>query len=154
MQTITRTRSNLLVALVNGVLFGLLLSAVFVAGFWFRGTPAGARVAPAQGTESAVGNYPLLTEVQNLLNDHFLRQQPDQKQLEYGAIRGLLSTLNDKYTFLVDPPVAHSESDVLAGKYGGIGVQVKRDESGNFVLYPFPNGPANKAGVKDGDILL
>ncbi len=141
-------------ALANGVLFGLLLSAVFVSGFWFRGTPTGARLVPAPGTDSAVGSYPLLTEVQNLLNSHFLRPQPEQKQLEYGAIRGMLNTLNDKYTFLVDPPVAHSESDVLAGKYGGIGVQVKRDETGNFALYPFPDSPAAHAGVQDGDILL
>jgi carboxyl-terminal processing protease len=42
----------------------------------------------------------------------------------------------------------------LAGKYGGIGVQVKRDEQNNFVLFPFPNGPAARAGVKDGDLLL
>src|SRR5258708_9682718 len=115
MRTITQTRSNVTTAVVNGVLFGLLLSAVFVAGFWFRGTPTGARFVPSTGTDSAVGSYPLLTEVQNLLNSHYLRPQPDQKQLEYGAIRGMLNTLNDKYTFLVDPPVAHSESDVLAG---------------------------------------
>ena len=154
MRTIAQPRSNVMAALVNGVFFGLLLSGVFVAGFWFRGTTAGARFAPTQQAVSEVGNYPLLTQVQNLLNDHYLRQQPDQKQLEYGAIRGLLNSLNDKYTFLVDPPVAHSESDVLAGKYGGIGVQVKRDEQSNFALYPFPDSPAARAGVQDGDILL
>ena len=31
---------------------------------------------------------------------------------------------------------------------------MKRDEQNNFVLFPFPNGPAGRAGVKDGDLLL
>src|SRR5579859_1484090 len=149
-----RFRNSVLFAVLQGVLLGLVLLAIFAAGYWFRETPAGIRFAPQTDSASTVGNYPLLTEVQDLLNQNFLRDQPDQKTLEYAAIRGILSTLNDKYTFLVDPPVAHSESDVLAGKYGGIGVQVKRDENGNFALYPFPDSPASHAGVQDGDLLI
>jgi carboxyl-terminal processing protease len=74
--------------------------------------------------------------------------------MEYGAIRGYLAQLNDPYTFFVDPPVAQSESEVLAGQYGGIGVQVTRNEQGEFVLYPFRDGPAAAAGIKDGDVLV
>ncbi len=62
--------------------------------------------------------------------------------------------MNDPYTFFIDPPVAQSESDVLAGQYGGIGVQVKHNEQGFFVLYPFRDSPAAAAGIVDGDILL
>ncbi|HLY25281.1 MAG TPA: S41 family peptidase [Aggregatilineales bacterium] len=149
-----RFRHSIFFAVLQGVLLGLLLLGIFAAGYWFRETPAGIRFAPEANSASAVGNYPLLTEVQDLLNHNYLRDQPDQKALEYAAIRGVLSALNDKYTFLVDPPVAHSESDVLAGKYGGIGVEVRRDENGNFALYPFPNSPASKAGLQNGDILL
>jgi carboxyl-terminal processing protease len=139
-------------AALRGIAIGVALAAVFMAGFLFRGTMPLAVAGATQNSE--VGSYPLLTEAQKLLNDHYLRQQPDQRQLEYGAIRGLITTLQDKYTFFIDPPVSRSESDVLAGKYGGIGVQVKRNEQNNFVLYPFPNGPAARAGVKDGDLLL
>ena len=96
----------------------------------------------------------LLGEVQTLLDQHYLRQQPDATAREYGAIRGVLGTLNDHYTFFIEPPVAQSESDVLAGTYGGIGVQVKRSEPGTLVLYPFPDGPAAAAGIEDGDILI
>ncbi|MCC7447163.1 MAG: S41 family peptidase [Anaerolineae bacterium] len=143
-------------AVARGVLVGLGIGVVFVAGFLFRGAMPGVSAGlPLLATpDSEVGSYPLLAEVQNRLNQNYLRDQPAQKQLEYAAIRGLLSALNDKYTFFVDPPVARSESNVLAGKYGGIGVQVKRDDKGNFVLYPFRDGPAAKVGVQDGDMLL
>ncbi len=158
MQITSQSKKSMVAALARGTLIGIVLSAVFVAGYLFRGIaplPAAAANMPvlANTTSQTVGQYPLLTQVQQLLNQYFLRDQPSQKDLEYAAIKGLLSAINDKYTFFIEPPVAHSESDVLAGKYGGIGVQVKRNEQGNFVLYPFPNSPAMQAGVMDGDIL-
>jgi carboxyl-terminal processing protease len=65
----------------------------------------------------------------------------------------MLQALDDRYTFFIDPPVAASESDALAGTYGGIGVQVQRNEAGEVVLYPFADSPAAAAGLQNGDIL-
>ncbi|KXK22016.1 MAG: carboxy-terminal-processing protease [Chloroflexi bacterium OLB15] len=145
------SRSRIIVrSLVTGVVAGLVLAAVFSAGFFLRdalGSPS--RVAAAEGD-----GYQLLDEVQQLLDAHFVRAQPDYAQREYGAIRGMLTTLNDPYTFFIDPPVAASESDVLAGTYGGIGVQIVRSEAGELVLFPFDESPALASGIEDGDILL
>jgi carboxyl-terminal processing protease len=112
----------------------------------------GAPGAPAAAAQEQ--QYPVLAQAEALLAEHYLRDLPDRTALEYGAIRGLLGTLNDRLTYFIDPPVAASEGNVLAGAYGGIGVQVKRDEAGRFALYPFRDGPAARAGVRDGDILL
>jgi carboxyl-terminal processing protease len=142
----TQKRRVVLMTILRGFSFGALLGAVFVAGFLFRG----AMPSQAQGNR----HYPLLEQAHGLLIDHYLRPLPDATQLEYGAIRGMLATLNDRLTYFIDPPVAASESNVLAGQYGGIGVQVRRDEAGRFRLYPFRDGPAARAGVRDGDILL
>ena len=140
------------VAIFKGFLLGLGLLVVFFAGFFVRDvlaptTPSLVRADPSP-------SYPLLSEVQGLLETHFLRDLPAQNELEYAAIRGLIGSLNDPYTLFVDPPVARSESDVLAGQYGGIGVQVLHAASGSFELYPFADGPAAQAGIEDGDILL
>jgi carboxyl-terminal processing protease len=142
----TQKQRVVLMTILRGFSFGALLGAVFVAGFLFRG----AMPSQAQGNR----HYPLLEQTHGLLIDHYLRPLPDATQLEYGAIRGMLATLNDRLTYFIDPPVAASESNVLAGQYGGIGVQVRRDEAGRFRLYPFRDGPAARAGVRDGDILL
>ncbi len=136
----------MLLTMLRGFAFGALLGAAFMAGFFFRG----GMPLQAQGNRS----YPLLQQAHGLLIDHYLRPLPNETQLEYGAIRGMLATLNDRLTYFIDPPVAASESNVLAGQYGGIGVQVRRDEQGRFRLYPFRDGPAARAGVRDGDILL
>ncbi|GAB4527524.1 MAG: S41 family peptidase [Anaerolineae bacterium] len=137
---------------VRGVAIGIALVVAFLAGFAFRDGLTS--VAPGPVLADPPEHYPLLVEVQRLLETHYLRELPDQRELEYAAIRGMIGSLNDPYTFFVDPPVAQSESDVLAGQYGGIGVQVQHAADGHFVLYPFPNGPAAQAGIEDGDILL
>jgi carboxyl-terminal processing protease len=136
-------------SILYGALIGIICALVFAAGFVFRGI-VDVQVANASSSE----DYSLLNEVQHLLDQHYLRQQPTAKEREYAAIKGMLTSLDDRYTFFVDPPVAQSESDVLAGTYGGVGVQIKRNEQGDLVLYPYPDSPAISAGIADGDILL
>ncbi len=137
-------------SLLTGIVAGVILAAVFAAGFFVRDIVG----ASAQAANAEDGGYQLLSEVQRLLDAYFVREQPEYAQREYGAIRGMLSTLNDPYTFFIDPPVAASESDVLAGTYGGIGVQIVRSEAGELVLFPFDGSPAIDAGIEDGDVLL
>lgn len=135
-------------AAARGLLLGLLLGTVFVAGFVL-----GARES-AGADESAATGFPLLSEVRGLLTRYYLRPLPAPETLQYAAVRGYLAALNDPYTFFIDPPVAQNESEVLAGQYGGIGVQLQLHEAGYFVLHPFRDGPAAQAGVVDGDILV
>jgi carboxyl-terminal processing protease len=148
MQTRSLTLHNYRRSLIFGALIGFGIGVSFAAGFFIRGL---ADPVKAQASEN---NYPLLNEVQTLIDQHYLRQQPDEQQREYGAIRGMIATLNDKYTFFVDPPVAASESDVLAGTYGGVGLQLERSEEGKLVVYPFKDSPALQKGIEDGDELV
>lgn len=135
-------------SLIFGAVIGLSIGIAFASGFFVRGmiTPS-----PAQAAE---GQYALLNEVQSLLDQHYLRSQPNAQQREYGAIRGMIATLDDKYTFFVDPPVAASESDVLAGTYGGAGLQIERAEDGKLIVYPFQDSPALQKGIEAGDELV
>jgi len=142
------SQRRLIDAVARGILTGLVLSAVFLAGFIVRGQ------VPVTAQEKSESDFALLAEVKSRIEENFLREIPPENEMEYAAIRGYLSRLNDPYTFFIDPPVAQSESDVLAGQYGGIGVQVKHNEQGLFVLYPFRDSPAMVAGIRDGDILV
>lgn len=152
MQAISTNLRNHRRSIVIGALAGLSLAVMFAAGFFFHGLVDIRSMAVSAAPETDRG-FPLLNEVQTLLDQHYVRQQPDYVQRQYAAIRGLLGALNDRYTFFIDPPVAQSESDVLAGTYGGIGVAIQLSENGDIVLYPFPDGPAAAAGIQEGDIL-
>jgi len=140
-------------SILYGALAGIGLAIVFSAGFFVRDLMDMPSVFAASPSRVDEPGYPLLDEVQDLLDQHFLREQPDYTQRQYAAIRGMLGALGDRNTFFIEPPVAQSESDVLAGTYGGIGVNVQRSTTGEFLLFPFDDGPAIEAGVEDGDVL-
>jgi carboxyl-terminal processing protease len=146
----TQKRMSYRRSILLGLLLGITMAAVFAGGFLFRD------VLDRRTNAAAVtsGEYVLLSEVQRLLDRHYLREQPDFALRQYAAIRGLLGALGDRFTFFIDPPVAASESDALAGTYGGIGVDIVRSERGEIVLYPFEDSPAAEAGIMPGDVLL
>lgn len=129
-----------------GMGFGIFLAAIFAAGFLGREILERSRIVST--------TFPLLDEVQIILDHAYLREQPSYTQRQYGAIRGLLASLGDRNTFFIEPPVAQSEADVLAGVYGGIGVLTRRNEAGEVELYPIAGGPAEKAGIEDGSVLI
>lgn len=137
---------------LTGAFFGLLIAIAFACGFYIRDLFPEQTSMPSVSADEA--GYPLVNEVQALLDQIYLREQPTYTERQYAAIRGLLGSLNDANTFFIDPPIAQSEADVLAGTYGGIGVLVNRDESGAFLIYPFEESPAANAGVQQGALLL
>ncbi len=98
--------------------------------------------------------FPILAEAFQILSDHALTPLPEDRTLEYGMIRGMLQAYGDPYTVFVEPAQHELESDELQGSFGGIGVRIGRDQDGNPILYPFPDGPASEAGIREGDQLL
>lgn len=141
-------------SIILGIVSGLGLALVFSAGFVVRDILNIPSVFASNGIDVEADGYPLLDEVQQLLDQHYLREQPSYTQRQYDAIRGLLIGLDDRSTFFIEPPVARSESDALAGTYGGIGVNITRNAAGEFVLYPFDESPAIREGIRDGDTLI
>ncbi len=129
--------------LVTSVAF----TATYFAGYFTRAVTE--RQFTAQNSP-----YPLLSEVNDIINTSFLGQMPSKANLEYGLIRGLLSSLGDKYTIFLEPPAQELETQSLQGEFGGVGLNLRRNEAGAMVLSPFPDLPAAIAGILDGDVLL
>lgn len=135
------------VALLKGGSIGIAILGFFLSGFMLRGY-----IAPAPAQQSA--DFTLLREVKQLLDEHYVRSVPEPREMEYGAIRGLMGVLQDPYTFFNPPVVTRSESDALAGQYGGIGVALQYSADGRIQLYPYPDTPAARAGIENGDVLV
>lgn len=140
-------------SILIGIAIGIGLAGIFFAGYTARDLLGRPLIAPV-AADPAAPSYPLVDEVDAIIDRYFIRELPDERARQYAAIRGLLQALNDPFTFFIDPPVAASESQVLAGTYGGIGVQISRAENGDLLLFPFPDGPAAAAGINGGDALL
>lgn len=138
-------------SIVWGLTFGVAIALSFSAGFITRDL---AGISALASPLSSGNGYELLDEIQALIDTNYLYEQPSYDERQYSAARGMLSSLDDRYTFFVDPPVAQSESDVLAGTYGGVGVQIQRSEQGDLLMFPFEDSPAAAAGIQEGDILV
>jgi len=100
------------------------------------------------------GELGLLLEARELLVENAIHELPEDRTLERGMIRGMLGTLNDPYTFYVEPAETEVQQDRLMGSYGGIGAQIERDTQMNWRLFPLPGSPAAEAGLLGGDIIL
>jgi len=93
-------------------------------------------------------------EAWDWLEQYFYGPIPSPRERTYGAIHEALALLNDPYTLLVEPQSRELERDEMRGSFGGIGVTLRRDAEGRMVLAPYPDSPAEHAGVCAGDILL
>ena len=145
----------------NTRLFGFAgLCALFLAVAFFAGYYVSALAVeypalrwPLPGVPNS-DTYPLLHEARSLLEARYINPLPDDKTLEYGAVRGLVAAVNDPYTLFVEPQTHELETQSFQGEYGGVGMNLSQSQTDEIVLSPFPDSPAAKAGIVEGDVLL
>jgi carboxyl-terminal processing protease len=125
------------------LLFLSLLMASFTAGCFFN--------QHKLLNETA---FPVLSQAHDILIAHGYSEPPAEPALEYGMIRGMLAAYGDPYTSFAEPAQHELETNSLQGTFGGIGVTLGIDPLGFYVLYPYPDSPAARAGILDGDRLL
>jgi len=111
------------------------------------------------GTDVSVSDakgFGILNEIYGILQEDFVSPDAvDPDVLRMGAINGLLQALGDAHTVYIDPESYSLGIDVISGTFEGIGAQVEQDPaSGEIVIVtPFRGSPAEKAGVRAGDIV-
>ena len=90
----------------------------------------------------------------NYIIDNYY-EDVDKKKLINGAISGMLASLGDDYTYAFDENDSERFNKELDGEYQGLGVGIVSIEGKGIVIYDvFKNSPAEKAGLKVGDIVL
>ncbi|MBS1706892.1 MAG: S41 family peptidase [Armatimonadetes bacterium] len=83
-------------------------------------------------------------------------QPVDAKELKYAAMQGLTSALGDPHTVFMYPEVAESFTKETRGQneFVGVGARLQPDPQGAKLMTVFRNAPAEKAGLKPGDIVV
>ncbi len=97
----------------------------------------------------------ILLEVWDLVENEFYGELPTPQDRVYGAVRGMLGTLDDDYTSFMEPTIAEIQRTDASGSFEGIGALVRMNEEGVLeIVRPFEDQPADKAGLLPGDRVL
>lgn len=100
-------------------------------------------------------NLTLMWKVKDQLSQTFLEKDKlVDKNMEYGAVKGMVAALDDPYTVFLTPDENKSTNETLAGEFGGVGISLGYKDKTLAVMSPLTGTPADKAGVKAGDLIL
>ncbi len=75
------------------------------------------------------------------------------QKMFYGAIKGMVTSLDDPYTFFLTPEENKESKRDLEGKFEGIGAQLGLKDNRIVIVSPLKNSPAKNAGIKAGDFI-
>ncbi|HET6260913.1 MAG TPA: S41 family peptidase [Chloroflexia bacterium] len=116
------------------------------------GTQAGgtgevpAELANDPAWESFVNTY-------NAISHEFYYRPVDKDELVYGAAKGMIEALGDDYSSFQTPVEAVREASNMQGNFEGVGITIGVRNDLPTVISPIPNTPAEKAGVRAGDVI-
>ncbi len=77
----------------------------------------------------------------------------DDRQLMYGAIKGMLDTL-DPHTVFMPPDTFKDMKIDTSGEFGGLGIEIAKKNDVLTVVSPIDDTPAARAGIRPGDQIL
>ena len=97
----------------------------------------------------------LMWQVRDVLQKKYLdKSQIKDNKMVYGAISEMVSSLGDPYTVFLPPTENKASNEDLAGEFGGVGIQLGYKDKTLAVMAPLAKTPAEKAGLKAGDLIL
>lgn len=93
-------------------------------------------------------------DVWQLVQTNYVDQPVRESDLYYGALQGLLGSLNDPYSIYFTPTEAEEFNQELAGSFFGIGAEIGIKDEQIVIIAPLPETPAERAGVLASDAIL
>ena len=109
----------------------------------------------ATNSRSLTTGFERVEEVWQLLEQqHITRSDLDSDKISEAAIRGMLESLDDPYASFLDAEQFSMESQDVHGSFEGIGAHVGMRDEKITIIAPMPDSPAEKAGIRSGDVIL
>jgi len=129
----------------NGLLVGVLIVIALNAGALIS-EPISAK------TSGTYENLKVFADVLSIVKRNYV-EDVDSKDLIYGAINGMLTSLDPHSSFM--PPETFKEMQVeTKGSFGGVGIEITMRSGVLTLVSPIEDTPAFKAGIEAGDIII
>jgi len=131
--------------LIISMLVIVIIAISFGVGFTFGRYNPG---SPGEGLD-------IVNQAWNIIISEYVdRDKINTGNLSRAAIEGMLESLDDPYSSYLESE--HYELGVsnLKGEFDGIGAYVTVEDKKLLIIAPIADSPADKAGIKAGDIIL
>lgn len=103
-------------------------------------------------------DFALFWKAWNTVNEKFVRTKvastTTDKDKVYGAIKGMVESINDPYTVFFPPEEATSFESEIEGNFEGVGMEMGIKNEVLTVITPLKSSPAEKAGIRPGDRVI
>ncbi len=143
--------------IIKFVIVVFLLLFTFSSGVWY-----GQKQIPFVGSLKVINpdlgkpqdlDFSLFWDTWRLLEEKY-PTKPDKTKMFYGAIGGMVDSLDDPYTTFMDPEETSAFSEELGGFFDGIGAEISIRKEIITAITPLAGSPAEKAGLKPLDKIL
>ena len=142
-----------------GVLTGVLVAVVLICGVWgiWRVVSGitGGDYTSADVSEADVEDK--LDQISSLIDGYYLYDDEiDRDDLINGIYAGYAAALGDPYTEYYDEEETKALYESTSGEFSGIGATMSKSVDSDEITVSniYKDSPAEKAGMKEGDILL
>jgi carboxyl-terminal processing protease len=112
----------------------------------------GAAAGPSGRGERRFGKLDVFARVLSYVEANYV-EEIDERKLVYGAVKGMMRTLDPHSDFMTPDEFADMRADT-DGEFGGIGIEVTDDKGVIVVVEPLANSPASRAGLLRGDRIV
>lgn len=101
-------------------------------------------------------DFTLFWNTWDLLSKQYIDKKAlDPQKLYFGAIQGMVAAVGDPYTVFLPPQAQQTTKEQLGGSFEGVGIQLGYNKDKRLVVIaPLKGTPAEKAGIKAGDMIL
>ena len=162
------TGQLLVTSLIAVAAFGM----AFVSGYLFGRSDAGPASGPLAALERLAPVAAGASEASVLSDDEQKRFQVfweawrvverdfynkpgiDHQKMIYGAIKGMVDAVGDPYTVYQTPTQREVSDTDLRGSFDGVGIQVDLKDGKLTVVSPIDDSPADRAGIRPGDVVV
>lgn len=99
-------------------------------------------------------DFDLFWDVWDNVKTKYVAQPVDERKMFYGALAGIVASLQDPYSIYLDPELTNSFNEEINGTFEGIGAEIDLKDNQLMVVAPLPDTPADKSGLKPKDAIL